>query len=388
VRDDEPKSSFESVEADAEYNELLEQQSEYIEIPTPDYDETYRNIKSLVFDGFIPVRLNLVQFPLIVKALNASEFRHIELLGASDEDRVALYFLYSMVLFDGEEVIPLRKQMHRNIIELFRTFSTQMVNKITANVNSVHRYYAAAYDNLEAFLYENEARYRWVIYGKDALNKTLLNGFSGVGFNTAQEVWISFNTREDTRELDERQFGNAKFIASAMAGDKEIRKINLKEQMRWSEELKRRQGVRLRNKESRLMLSKPVHTAKELVEELTRQIKGEKDLHDKIIEDHEREIARLAELRARDIENIKIKTAMEISESGSHMTGGSTPVTQKEMDEKTKELNNIKWTNRHEEVEHYLTKVAQTRQAGEKPDSKKSIFDPEVQDALKKLKER
>jgi len=394
VAEEQIRSSFEPVEGDREYNELLEQQSEFIEIPTPDYDETYRNIKSLIFDGFIPVKIHVAEFPIVVKALNQSEFRYIELLGVSDQDKVALYFLYSMVLFDGEEILPSRKMMHRDIVELFRTIPTQAVNKITNVINTVHRYYSSCYDDLEAFLYETEARYKWQVYRNEALNKTLLNGFSEVGLNTAQEVWISFNQREDQRERDEREFGNAKFIASAMVGDKEIRKITLKEQLRWTEELRRRQGVRLRKKEDKMILSKPVHTAQDLVDELMRQIKGEKDLHDRIIEEHERELARLAEKRRSDIEEIKVRAAMAISEQGgSQMSGGSKPVTQKEMDEKTKELNALKWSVRHEEVTHYLDKVSQTSQRAGKnevntPDGKKSIFDSDVQEALKKLKER
>lgn len=389
---DEIKSSFESVETDKEYGELLEQQSEFIEIPTPDFDTTYQHIKSLIYDGFIPVTVGIVDFPVVMKALNPNEFRYIELLGTSDTDKVALYFLYSMVLFDGETVIPFRKEMHRDIIELFRTIPTQGLNRFTSIINAIHRYYAACYDDLEAYLYENEPRFRWLIYQKRALNTTLLNGFDDLGWNTAQEVWISFNQREDRRELDDREFANAKFIASAMVGDKEIRKINLKEELRWKEELKRRQDVRLKKKMDRLVLTAPTHTAEELVESMMRQIRGEKDLHDRIIEEYEQRLLRLAEKRRRDFEDMRLRSDAAILEHGK-MSGGRKRVTKEEMEEEVRQTKSRKRVGRRDDATHYLEKLSQTSQVPQSPqvktpDGQKSIFDPDVQNALKKLKER
>lgn len=382
---DEVRSSFEPVESDGGTNELLEQQSEYIEIPTPDFENTYKNIKSLIFDGFIPVTLNICDYPVVVKALSLNEFRYIDILGTSDEDKIALYFLYSMVLFDGESVIPIRKQMHREAIEIFRTIPTAGLNQVSTLINSTQRYYNSNYETLEAFLYEHEARAQWVISKKEALNKTLLYGHSDIGWNTAQEVWIGFNQREDKRETDDRDFSNAKFIASAMVGDKEIKKISIREQLRWTEELKRRQGVRLHKKEHKLVLSNPTYTAKDLVGELLRQIKGEKDLHDKIIDEHERKLAVLSEKRAKDFEEAQIKAAMAITQHGA-LSGGSRPITQQEMNDHLKKVNTKKINVDTDSSNRYLEKVMSTTRSTVAAPPQKSIFSPEVQDALKKLK--
>lgn len=393
---DEQTSSFQQDENDQELNYLLEQQSEFVEIPTPDFDDSYRNVKALVYDGFIPVRAQINGMDCVLKALNPNEFRYIDLLTNKDQDKVALYFLYSAVMLDGLEVLRSRENFHSDVIEIFRTLPSATVNRISRLVLDVHKYYSSCYDELEGYLYEDESRYRWIVYKREAMNATVLHGLPKLGFNTAQEVWISFNQREDMREEEERRFAHSKFIASSMVGSKEIKKIELRERMRWSEELKRRQEVRLKKKTDRIVLTKSLSSAKDLVDELHRQIRGEKDIHDKIIEQHEAELAKLADKRRRDLEELKIQAAMKWSASDPNVMGGSRAITQKEMDTRTSEINNQKWQIVSEDAEKYLNKVAATSTMRgnvapnegqvQTPDGKRSIFDTEVQDALRKLK--
>lgn len=364
---------------------LLESQNDFIEIPTPDFDENYAPVRSLLFEGFIPVKINFGSTNLIVKALSPAEFRYIELICDSTEEKVPLYFLYSLVFLHGQEVIPHRKKLHDEVQQIFSALSSKTIDRLIQLLSQLQSYYTYCYANLEGYLYERESRSKWDVYQNSALN-SLIEGIQG--YNTAQEVWISFNKREDERERQENDFSNSKFIASAFIGSKEIKRIEQLEKLRWTEELKRRQNVRLKNKEDRIQLTKPIATAEDLVAELTRQIHGETDLHDKIIAQHEQRIAEMAEQRRIQLEAIKAGMDKDLKDA-QKISGGSKSVSQEELQEQIQRMNEVQFYF-NEESDRYLSKIEQTRvvkPVAEPPETQAplSIFDPKVQEELEKL---
>lgn len=387
------------MEEAAQDNLLLEQQEEFLEIPTPDFEDTYRNIKHLLFDGFIPVRLNFGPVKMVLKSITPLEFSYIDLVATKPEEKLPLYFLYSTVFLDGIEMIPLRKSLHDDFQELFSKFSSKTFEVISETIGTIQSYYYKSYDDLEGYLYERESRHKWDVYKESALSMGLVGGLKGLGLNTAQEVWVSFNHREDERVAHEIAFSHAKFIASSMVGSKEINRIERVERLRWVEELRRRQDVRLKNKTEKIKLSGPVNTAEELVQELERQIRGELDIHDKIILQHEQNLVEAAEFRRASMGSMKNQMSQAIKESKALM-GESKAVTQKEIEEELAKLGNIK-VNYNEDYDHYMTKIEQTqKRVGKAAQSvqdsaqkiskqvdkvRKSIFDPEVQKTLKNL---
>ena len=58
---------------------FLESQNDFIEIQTPDFEDNYFQVKNLIFDGFVPVRINFGNSNFVVKALNPSDFKYIDL---------------------------------------------------------------------------------------------------------------------------------------------------------------------------------------------------------------------------------------------------------------------------------------------------------------------
>lgn len=373
--------------------ELESQQEEFVEIETPDFEATYANIKQLIFTGFIPVRVKYGKLDLVLKAVTPKEYEYIDLISQTDRDKVPLYFLYSLVLVGNQEVIPHRKELHDYITNLFNKLPGALVTRLYTLISQVQEHYSSCYEHLEAYLYERESRYRWDVYKTKILNSTLLDGMGDAGYNTAQEVWVGFNQREDERSQMDVLFANAKFIASAFAGAKEIKRIERLEKMRENEENLRRQNVRLKNKITKLQLTKPITTAKDLVDELKRQIAGEKDLHDKLIEIHERKMAKEAQERKERLEELQLQARLNNTQAARTIQGGSKPVTPQEMKDQM-EQSQRKKANYQPKEDYFVSKVYQTSHSrndakpAPKPapapatDQKKSIFDPEVQKGL------
>ena len=366
--------------------DIVESQNDFIELATPDFVETYRNIKHLIFDGFIPVRLSIGDTNLTLKSIYPREFSYIEMIAPKKEsERIPYYFLYSIVFLDGIEIQPHKKELHDPIVSVFNKMHAKTVEKIFNVLTDIQRYYSASYENLEGYLYEKESRYLWTIY-----KQSILGGFTNSwGYNTAQESWISFNQREDRKEQMDMDFNNAKFIVSALVGSKEVRKLDNLEKMRETEELRRRQEIRLKNKTQKLRLTPPVNTKEELVQELHKQMRGEKDLHDKIIERHEKIMADREKER-----NEKLAVARKIEALNKpKVQEGSKFVTAKEMEERLKSLNVSPKRQVNVSNEKYLDKLTQYQ--GKQPEpapgpqfqgEKKSVFDPSVQKALEPAK--
>lgn len=391
--EEEFRSSFEPLEE--EQGNLVTE--EFIEIDTPDFEKTYREIKHIIFDGFIPVKMNLCDSNLVLKSLYETEFKYIDLIAEKPEDKLPLYFLYSIVCYDSVDFLQDRKKYHHEIQEIFRSFPSKVINKLSNSINQVQNYHFKSYENLEGYLYENESRHVWDIYKKSAMN-IMFPEINKLGFNNAQETWVLFNQREDNRIKDEAEYNIAKFVVSGYIGGKEIKKINNQEKMRWTEELRRRQEVKLKNKVDRIRLSKPINTAEDLVAELARQIRGEKDQHDKIIEMHENAIREQASLRRKELQILRLKANEENKEVPVGLSGSSKNMSKDDLDYLTKHPVNRKINPeilKYEELNKYATKLDQMSvskpnlQKESKPATENkgsSIFDPEVQNELKKLK--
>jgi hypothetical protein len=372
---------------------LLEEQEQFIEIPTPEFETTYKYIKNLIFDGFVPFHIQFFGIKLIMKGLNPDEYRFIEMIELEPIRRVPLYFLYSIVLVDGDSILPYRADLHEDFIKFWLSLPTKVCERAINIVQAIQNAQSDCYENLEGYLYETESRYIWGVHGKRAIKNKLIKGIELIGLNTAQESWVMFNTREDLKEEQDRQFDHSKFIVSGMVGGKEIKKIETSENLRQKEERQRRQDVRLKNKKDKIMLGPSLNTADDLVKELERQIRGEKDIHDQIVDQHEKKLREFMDLRRSEME--QLATIRDEVQKGEGSKSVSPEEMQKVLEEVSDPIDIIM------QADHYTSKIEQTSLSKQsKPEGfqppkakrigdmkpSKSIFDPEVQKELEKLK--
>ena len=109
-----------------------------------------------------------------------------------------------------------------------------------------------------------------------------------MGMNAFQEAWISFNKTLDEEEKYESEFSFAVLIASASnpKGSKKVQSSFNARKTELNDKRKSiaRHGYREAEVKARGDWAAPVETREELVNELLRQIRGEKDKHDKVVD--------------------------------------------------------------------------------------------------------
>lgn len=293
-----------------------------IRIPAPKEPEVnpevWRDVESLLFRGFlaIPAEINGVEF--IFKSLNHHEYDHVQWLNGRTMNREATerfyntFLAYGVFMVEGENILAERHRWLPELITTFGAFPSPAKQKVIRFMSEVNRRASNAVTLAEAFVMEATSRFRWAqLRGIDLMapSCTGTQGTENLGLNYAQLVWRALNHYEDQKETGEREWDNAKFIGSCFAG-KEIKKIYSQDTNR---RLKERE-MRMERRDSLLrqvLLGEDVEQEKEgktvkfvarsveeLSQQLERDLRGEKDWHDQIVESEQRRMSnRITERR-------------------------------------------------------------------------------------------
>lgn len=187
---------------------------------------------------------------------------------------------------------------------------------------ALHNRVASALRRLEAYCYEDHSRLLWRMVGRKSPARDDVAGVPGVsttGMNHAQRLWVAFNIAEDDRHVWQQEWAAAKLTASA-SSPKGIRKLNQRDESERKLEAEQRQRAIARvyheatghqvGEESGVVMRRSV-TPEELVDEMSRWVRGEKDWHDQVIgaykdkirEKHESDRVR-HEARMREVEEL------------------------------------------------------------------------------------
>lgn len=268
--------------------------------------EIYKDVEPLLFRGFlhVPAEINGVQF--VFKSLNHHEFDLIKLMmpveGATTREAVSKfhnYFLsHGVFMVDGVNVLSDRDRMFGELVEFFESFNGDVITKIVRCLSDLNRRANRAVTLTEAYAMEVSSRLRWTQFKQMDLTGTAVTGIKGtssLGLNWAQLTWLAINRYEDIREQSEREWENAKFVASAMAGKGMSRIHNQDKRRRESEKAER---IERRDRVLRFAILgesmdkekvdrahiKVARTTEDLALQMKRDLSGEKDFHDRVIE--------------------------------------------------------------------------------------------------------
>lgn len=163
------------------------------------------------------------------------------------------------------------------------------------------------------YAYGQDSRRRWAALSGGVLLcsevVTGISGTSGLGLNSAQEAWTWINRLTDQYEAQQSDYDLAKFQAGVHAG-KEVRKLDKRE----------RQATRDRQRKEQLIWAMAdmdawdpessgaenilvEDSSKDLLQQMERAVRGDRDYHDSVIQAHEDRIrqnllARAAEREA------------------------------------------------------------------------------------------
>lgn len=295
-----------TIEGEGEPQEAENTPDIRIEAPTdPEVrPEVWKDVESLLFRGFItaPGEINGVDF--LFKSLNHHEFQFVQWLGGkgagrAESDRFYNTFLaYGVFMVDGQNTLSNRSEAFPDLVQFFTNLPHPAKSKLIRYLSEVNRRASNAVTLTEAFIMEQASRFKWAQFREVDLTATACTGVAGtgdLGLNYSQLVWRALNHYEDTREMAEREWDNAKFIGSCFAG-KEIQKIYNQDKERRRKE--REQRLDRRDKLLRQVLlgedpEKETHggrhmivarTVQELAKQLEANLRGEKDWHDEVMD--------------------------------------------------------------------------------------------------------
>lgn len=286
----------------------------HIEPPKPPEinPEIIKDVEPLLFRGFlyVPAEINGVSF--VFKSLNHHEFELLNLT-ASVEDRRGLrrfytqFLAYGVFMVDGVNILPERDQYLPEIAQMFGELDENARRKVIRHLSEINRRASRAVTLTEVYCMESQSRLRWSQYQKIDLTSPAATGFSGtqnIGLNWAQLTWRAVNYYEDMREEAEREWENTKFVASAFAGSKGLSSVNAQDKQRREREQTER--IERRDKIIRAVVfgvdpdkgSGPTkglpmqvaRTVEELADQLERDLRGEKDWHDQVVEAYEKRV--------------------------------------------------------------------------------------------------
>lgn len=287
--------------------------------------EIYKDVEPLLFRGFLHVSAEINGVSFVFKSLNHHEFSLLGFMTPQDESHKAtqrfysLFLAYGVFMVDGQNILQDRDRWVPQIAELFDSLSEGVKTKVIRHMSEINRRANRAVTLTEAFSMETLSRLRWAQFGSADLTSPAVTGLQGtqdLGMNWAQLTWRAMNHYEDLREQAEREWENAKFVASAMAG-KGMNRVHSQDKRRRDKE--REERLERRDKILRFaLLGEPMdtkdrhgapimvaRTVEELTTQLERDLKGEKDWHDLVIEAHERKAQEERDRRAQHIQELQ-----------------------------------------------------------------------------------
>jgi hypothetical protein len=270
--------------------------------------ELFKDVEPLLFRGFlhVPAEINGVSF--VFKSLNHHELEHLGMSAnydsAKGRQRFYTEFLARGVLMvDGVNVLAEQDSWVIEAAKLFDGLEDGARKKVIRYMSEINRRANRAVLITEAYCLENVSRLRWAQYRGLDLTSPAVTGLLGtprLGLNWAQLTWRALNYFEDLRDKTEREWENAKFVASAMAGSKGMAQVNGRDKQRREQERTERMSRRDKVLRAALLGEDPrgeakagapmtvARTVEELANQLEKDLRGEKDWHDQVVEAHEK----------------------------------------------------------------------------------------------------
>jgi len=314
-------------------------------------ESVWEELESYLFLGFLTSASTVVGQNFVFKTLNHNEIRNIRFMrsmrATTAESKAmftAAFIAHSVFMVNGNNALYDRP---KNLIRLIKTISkipARTQDKILDNLSYLNAKVSYLYPLVEVYAYENRSRFRWYQLGTFPVHDPRATGLAGtddLGMTMCQQTWTSINILIDRRETAEREWSHAKFIGSCFAG-KGVRPIEERDRARLETERVERDEKRIKvlhsylnrtageddapqyftlpdGRKAEVKRKFKAESAEELRDELSAALSGEKDYHDLVIEQKQREFLD----RHKSIESGRMKLMYGSSESKSGRTAAS-----------------------------------------------------------------
>lgn len=264
----------------------------------------YADVEELLVPGFLAHQVRIGDVGVSLRSLAPGDLfllRH-RIGGPMTERMWREWAIASAVwMVDGQLILG-DGNAPRQIRQVLRELPPAAIDTLFSIYTSLYNRVAKAISRVEAFCYEDVSRGLWRMVGRRSPAQDEIGGIPGLaklGTNHVQRLWIAFNLIEDDRQHWQQEWAAAKLVASA-SNPKGIRRISTREESERKLEEERRKrviekvyheatGRQMGDHAGGMVVYRSV-TPEELVDEMNRWIRGEKDQHDLIIDAYKEQI--------------------------------------------------------------------------------------------------
>lgn len=341
-------------------------------------EEAYKNLEDIISQGFLTKSFSYNELYCVIKNITDKEYRSLTYMFDINnrDNQYPLYKLaYSTFMVNGVNYLEDRNGKIQELLKFYKDTPSIVIQSLLECIEDIHYQYIEAVECLEGFCYTDKSRYLWKVMNNNAfpkINTYGLKGLDNIGINSVQENWIIINSGLDREEEFSTQFDLSLMIASSLnskgaksisssyeAQKKEVKDVR-EEIAKYGYDIKRVLEGKKKNK-----WSMPLNTREDMVRELNRQMRGEKDQHDLFMEKWyklQKDKAEAAQKAAED----KQKEYRQRLDTMTHddMIEGSRPISSEELEKKLKNKEIIKGLSqssdsfeKSENKKHFLRKI-------------------------------
>lgn len=272
-------------------------------LPPTTYEQReslYSDLRDLILNGFISHKVKLSGSVFAIRNLNNADNVYLTNCSYSEDDNEWKVWVVARALWMVDGLLLLgEKNSAYFAYQRLKDLSKNTINRIFSLVIQLTKKANEQYKKIEPFTIEKASRALWLQCKHIPIPSDRISGVIGsetLGINLAQRLWVSLNTQQDEIEKERKEWGNAKFVASAQS-PKGVEKINKKEQSakeqdeirkkRFLDEFFYRQTGVITDDEDKGKTTnrvvKSASTPDELEKEMRMWVSGEHDEHDKIV---------------------------------------------------------------------------------------------------------
>lgn len=321
-------------------------------------DEVWQELETFLYTGFLTATSTISDQLFVFKTTNQHELRLVNHMRSMSPSKLDVknffrsqFIAYSIFMINGRNMLFERPHYINRVIKTISHMSSVVQDKIIENLAALNERSNRLYPLIEVYAYENRSRFKWMHTKISPVHSSLNTGVPGtdeLGMNLCQQTWVALNQIMDRRERIEHDWGHAKFIGSCFAG-KSIRSIDERDRARLEKERVDREELKMKvlwgymnrasgndtspdnliilpgGRKASVVKKFKAETAEELAEEMSAAASGEKDYHDLVIEQKQKEMRQLA--ISMNAERMKMYSAPRLepgiqSTTGSRILGG------------------------------------------------------------------
>lgn len=336
--------------------------------------EAYDNLEKMVSYGFLTVGMKYGSTDFVFKTINEKEASLLKFYNQGQDpflDAICKIAICTFML-DGRNLIKKRDESLPKLIAFYKSMSSSFISEVSRNIAVIQGDSIESTEFLEGFCYSSRSKHLWRVLNGYGMASDRVYGVEGcdlLGASYTKETWILFNNSLEEEEDQYQKMKIALLIASSMspkgAKDASTRMENQKkllddyrlEVAKFGKDQKRLE------EKSKNSWTAPMDTREDIVRELNKQMRGDKDKHDLFIDKY------LEEMRIRtEIQKKSMMDKQEIYRSSLIQNldqEGSSPISVEEMNRRinNKRISGVSIVEDQEKMtvekkERFLTKIS------------------------------